>query len=390
MYKIEIKKIVALVVFAAALTGCNRKKEQVPQQEQGVQNYNVVQVLPQSVSIYTDLPATLQGQEVIEIRPKVEGYLEEVFVDEGAVVSKGQKLFRISSPQYEQELRSAQAGINTAQADVDAAQMTVNKTRPLVEKEIISEYELQSAEYTLKSKKAALAQAKATLANARANLGYTLITAPANGVIGTLPYKKGSLVSSTSANPLTSLSADGNIYAYFSMNEKQLLDFNREFKGNTLQQKLASLPKVQLVLSDGSVYNHPGKIQTASGLISTETGSVNFRAIYPNTEFLLQSGGSASVRLPHNIKHALVIPQSATYELLNKRMVYVLSADNKVASKAITVTPTNDGQYFVVTQGLASGEKLVLNGLTTLKDGDEIQPKQANPKNIYANLKVTE
>lgn len=390
MYKIEIKKIAALVVLATAFMACNGKKQQAPQQAQGAQKYNVVQVLPKSVSIYTDLPATLQGQEVIEIRPKVEGYLEEVFVDEGAAVRKGQKLFRISSPQYEQELRSAEAGINTAQADVDAAQMTVNKTRPLVEKEIISEYELQSAEYTLKSKKAALAQAKATLANARANVGYTLITAPANGVIGTLPYKKGSLVSSTSASPLTSLSADGNVYAYFSMNEKQLLDFNREFKGGTLQQKLLSLPEVQLVLADGSLYNHAGKIETASGLISTETGSVNFRAIYPNTEFLLQSGGSASVRLPHNIKEALVIPQSATYELLNKRMIYVLGADNKVASKAITVTPTNDGQYFVVTGGLTSGESVVLNGLTSLKDGAEIQPQQANPKDVYANLKAKE
>ncbi|GAA0561973.1 efflux RND transporter periplasmic adaptor subunit [Chitinophaga japonensis] len=350
------------------------------------QQYSVLQITAQPVSVHTDYPATLQGEEVVEIRPKIEGYLEEQYVDEGARVKRGQKLFRISNPQYEQELRSAEAGVNTAQADIKSAELTVNKTKPLVEKEIISKYELDAAEYTLQSKKAALAQAQATLANARANLGYTIITSPSNGIIGTIPYKKGSLVSSTSTDPLTTLSADKGIYAYFAFNEKQLLEFNRTFKGATVQDKLRNLPAVQLVLADGTLYNQTGKVETASGLLTTETGSSNFRATFPNPDALLKSGGSAIVRIPRSINDALLIPQSATYELQDKRLVYTVGNDNKVLSKAIITTPTDDGKFFIVTDGLANGDKIVLDGLTSLKDSMAIKPAMANPQTIYSAL----
>ena len=173
--------------------------------------------------MFTDYPATIQGQQNIEIRPKIDGYIETIYVDEGATVKKGQLLFRINAPQYEQEVRTAQADIKIAQADVNAAQMQVNKVRPLVEKGIISKYELESAQYTLEARQAALAQAQARLANARTNLSYTSVTSPVNGVVGTFPYKIGSLVSSNTAQPLTTVSNIGNIYAYFSLNEKQSL-----------------------------------------------------------------------------------------------------------------------------------------------------------------------
>lgn len=385
MNKKNILQLLCLT-FPLSLTilGCSQKK--TAQQTVEVQAYDVLELTPQQVSIHTDYPATLQGEEVIEIRPRIEGYLEELYVDEGARVTKGQRLFRISSPQYEQELRSAQAGIHTAQADVDAAEMTVRKTRPLVEKEIISEYELESAEYTLKAKKAALAQANATLANAQANLGYTIISSPANGVIGNIPNKKGSLVSSTSTNPLTTLAANKDIYAYFAFNEKQLLEFNRSFSGSTIQEKLAKLPPVQLILADGSLYDHTGAVQTASGLISTETGSVNFRATFPNTAYLLQSGGSATVRIPRQLDSALLVPQSATYELQDKRLVYTVGQDNKVFSKAITTTATNDGKYFIVETGLEQGDKVVLNGITGLRDSTVIEPHIVDAKSLFSNL----
>ncbi|WP_437921093.1 efflux RND transporter periplasmic adaptor subunit [Sphingobacterium sp. LRF_L2] len=367
-------------IFAITISACSQQPAQSTTSEE--QQHEVLQIEPQVVHIYTDYPATLQGEEVVEIRPRVEGYLEELYIDEGARVQKGQRLFRISSPQYEQELRSAQASIQTAQADVDAAEMTVRKTRPLVEKEIISAYELESAQYTLKAKKAALAQANATLANAQANLGYTIITSPADGIVGTIPYKKGSLVSSTSTSPLTTLSANKDMYVYFSLNEKQLLDFNRRFTGNTIQEKLKNLPAVQLILADGSMYEKTGIIQTASGLITTETGSSNFRAIFPNEGALLQSGGSATIRIPRQLDSALVVPQSATYELQDKRMIYTVGNDNRVLSRSITATSTNDGQYFIVESGLTKGEKVVLNGITGLKDSVLIVPHSVDPKNL--------
>lgn len=385
MKQIHLTAIAGLLLITAA-SSCKSKVAQ-PAASMQPQQYNVLAVQPQSVRIFTDYPATLQGQEVVEIRPKIDGYLEQQYVDEGARVRKGQLLFRISSPEYEQALRSAAAGINTAQANVDAAQMTVSKTRPLVDKEIISKYELQSAQYTLQAQQAALSQARATLANARANVSYLSITAPSDGIIGTIPYKRGSLVSGTSAEPLTTLSSDKAVYAYFALNEKQVLEFNRNFKGSSTQERINNLPPVQLVLADGTVYNHEGKIQTESGLITTETGSVNIRSVFSNPEAMLKSGGSASVRITRRIDTALIVPQSTTSELQDKRLVYVLQANNKVMSKAITTTATNDGKYFIVTSGLAAGDKIVINGGINLKDSTTIQPVTADVSTVYAGLK---
>src|SRR4051812_18186039 len=206
-----------------------------------VKDYPVLTVAPHATTLFSDFPATIQGQQNIEIRPKIDGYVQTIYVDEGATVRKGQRLFQISAPQYEQDVRTAEANIKIAVADVNAAQMQVNKVRPLVEKDIISKYELESAQYTLQAKQAALAQAKATLANARTNLGYTSVTSPVNGVVGNIPYKIGSLVSSNTAQPLTTVSNIGNIYAYFSVNEKQSLAFIKGTKGATTEERLASL-----------------------------------------------------------------------------------------------------------------------------------------------------
>jgi membrane fusion protein (multidrug efflux system) len=191
------------------------------------------------------------------------------------------------------------------------------------------------------------------------------------------------LVSGTSENPLTTLSVDKNMYAYFAFNEKQLLEFDRTYKGNTIQEKIKQLPAVQLVLSDGSLYSSKGKIETASGLLSTETGSLNFRAIFPNALNLLKSGASASIQIPQDYKDAILIPQSATYELQDKKLVYVLGKNNMVLSKAITSTSTNNGQFYLVNSGLAAGDKIVLSGITSLKDSIVIKPNLVSSETIF-------
>ncbi|TDS13187.1 membrane fusion protein (multidrug efflux system) [Sphingobacterium paludis] len=364
-----------LLIFSACKGGDKeQKKDEQPA------THAVLNIQPQETVVYTSYPASIQGQDVIEIRPRVEGYLEELYVDEGATVKKGQRLFRISSPQFEQEKRMAQAAIQTAQADVDAAEMMVRKTRPLVEKEIISEYELESADYALQAKKAALAQARANLANAQANLGFTIISSPSDGIIGTIPYRKGSLVSTSSTSPLTFLSSNKDMYAYFSLDEKQLLAFNRQFEGKTIQEKLKNLPAVELILADGSSYEQQGQVQTASGLLTAQTGSANFRATFPNPSAVLQSGGSAILRIPRKIDHAIIIPQSCTYEVQDKRMVYVIHKDNRVRSQAIVATATNDGKHFIVEKGLSEGDAVVLSGMANLKDSVLITPKETPQK----------
>jgi len=322
--------------------------------------------------LQSEYPAMLQGQQNIEIRPKIDGYIEHIYIDEGATVKKGQLLFKISAPQYEQDVKNALAAINTAEADVNTAELQVEKTKPLVDRHIISEYELKSAENALKIKQAVLLQAKTTLANAQTNLAYGTISSPVDGVAGTLPYKLGSLVSSTTTSPLTMISNISRVYAYFSMNEKQLLDFSRQYKGSTLDEKLKQLPLVDLILSDGTKY--------------PETGAATFRATFPNPVGLIRSGGSGLVALPVTVNNALLIPQQSTYELQGKRFVYRVDS-SKVKSAEIATMTSAAGQYFVVTSGLNPGDTIVFEAATPIPDGTPIQPQLQPKAQIYKDLK---
>ncbi|WP_074487745.1 efflux RND transporter periplasmic adaptor subunit [Mucilaginibacter polytrichastri] len=349
-------------------------------------SYQVFTVSPQSATLNNDYPATLQGEQNIEIRPKVDGFVDKIYIDEGSVVKKGQLLFRLSAPQYQQDVNNSAAAISSAEADVSVAQLAVNKAKPLVEKDIISHYELESAEYTLASRKAALAQARATLNTAKVNLGYTAITSPVNGVVGTIPFKIGSLVSSTNTQPLTTVSNIGKVYAYFSLNEKQLLEFSRTVKGSTLNQKLANTPPVILILSDGTTYPEKGRVETIAGLIDTETGSASFRATFPNPVGLLRSGSSANVRIPQQVKDGILIPQRSAYELQGKHFVYVLGANDIVKSVEIEIMDLTAGQFYVVTSGLKNGDKIVYDGTSSLKDSAKIKPEAMDAGKVYQDI----
>ena len=351
-----------------------------------VKDYPVLTIIPHTTTLFSDFPATVQGQQNIEIRPKIDGYIQAIYVDEGATVRKGQRLFLISAPQYEQMVRTAQADIKIAQANVNAAEMQVNKVRPLVEKDIISKFELESAQYTLQARQAALAQARATLANAKTNLGYTSVTSPVNGVVGTIPYRIGSLVSSNTAQPLTTVSNIGNIYAYFSINEKQALDYAKNNPGKTLHDRLAHIPPVSLILSTGTEFPQKGRIETASGLINTQTGSVSVRATFPNPGNIIRSGSSGVVRIPRTVDSAILVPQKATFEVQGKKFVYIAESTGTVRSSEIKVMDSGNGQYFVVTEGVKPGEKVVLEGVASLKEGAPIKPVEVNADSVYQQV----
>lgn len=350
-------------------------------------NYQVFTVSTQTATLNSDYPAILQGEQNIEIRTKVDGFVDKIYIDEGSVVKKGQLLFSINAPQYQQNVNNYAAAINSAEADINSAQLMVNKTKPLVEKEIISHYELESAELALKIKQASLEQAKTAFNTAKINLGYTKIYSPVNGVVGSLPYKLGSLVSSTNTSPLTTISNIGNVYAYFSLNEKQLLNFLRDAKGSTTKEKLLSMPAVTLILADGTVYPEQGKIETINGLISTETGSASFRATFPNSLGLLRSGGSASVRIPAQIKNGLLVPQKSTYELQGQKFVYLLGQNNIVKSAEIDINNIPAGQFYVVTNGLKVGDKIVYDGTSSLRDSTKITPQLMATDKVYQGAK---
>jgi membrane fusion protein, multidrug efflux system len=351
-----------------------------------VKSYQVITVQPQTAELHTDFPATIEGQQIVEIRPRVDGYIEQIYVDEGAVVRKGQNLFRINSDIFTQQVRTAEANVRIAQSNVSNAQMKVSQVRPLVEKDIISKYELETAQINLQSMRASLAAAQAQLKNARTNLSYSLVTSPVNGVIGRIPYKVGALVSSNIPEPLTTVASVAKMYAYFSMNEKQVLDFTKSTGGNTLQAKLAKLPAVELILPDGSEYPQKGRIETASALINTETGSSNFRATFPNPLGLLRSGSTGTVRIPTVLSNTILVPQKSTYEIQGKRFVYLLTADS-VKSTPVQVNPSASGLSFVVQEGLKAGDKIVIEGIAGLREGAKIKPVEVNADSLFNSLK---
>ncbi|SHL78847.1 efflux RND transporter periplasmic adaptor subunit [Flavobacterium saccharophilum] len=388
MNKQSFLSILAASVIIASCGNKNDKSAQAGGAPE-IKEYKTLTLEPKTATLYADFPATIQGQQNIEIRPRVEGYIDKIFVDEGAVVKTGQPLFKISAPEYEQEVRTASASIKSAQASVSAAKLAVNKVKPLVEKGIISKYDLESAQYNYESAMATLAQANAALVNAKTNLGYTTVTSPVNGVVGSIPFRLGSLVSSNTADPLTTVSSIGNVYAYFALNEKKLLDFTQSTAspGTTLAQKIKNMPEVSLLLSDGTTYPEKGRVETVNGLINTETGSVTFRARFANPKSIIRSGSSTTVRIPNEVVEKIIIPQSATFELQDKIFAVIVGKDGKTKNVNITVLENTAGNYYVVTSGLKTGDQIVLEGVASLKDGSEIKPQNQNPETVYADLK---
>jgi membrane fusion protein (multidrug efflux system) len=376
-------KITATMAFLFFLAACqgDKKGAHPPSKPQ---TYSELTLGPRSATIYNDVPATIEGIEIVQLRPMVDGYLEQIFVPEGANVNKGQLLFKIQNPVYDEAVITARAAIQSAQANVDAAKMNVEKVRPLVEKDIVSKYELDAAQFTLKSQEAALDEANATLRNAQTNVGYTTLRSPITGVMGPIPYKIGDLVSSTTSSALASLSRIDQVFAYFSLTEKQLLNLSNRVPGVTLQDKLDQLPVVSLVLADGSQYPQKGKLMTASGFITTGTGTVSLKAQFANPTGLIRSGASTVVRIPRTIDTALLVPQSATYELQDKHFVYLVIEGNKVISLPIAGSATNDGKFLVVTQGLKRGDRILLNGFN-LKDSTLVVPRPVNADSLYGN-----
>ena len=333
----------------------------------------VMTVEPTSQELNSAYPATIKGQQDIEIRARVSGYITKLCVDEGAVVHKGQPLFLIDAVPYQKAVQAAEAAVEVAKANVATTQLTVDSKTELHAQNIISDYDLQTAKNSLASAKAALAQAEAQLASAHNDLSYTTITSPSDGVVGTIPFRVGSLVGTTTQEPLTVVSDINKMFVYFSMNEKQLLALTRQ-KDGSVNSMIGAMPEVQLQLADGTMYPAKGKIETLSGVIDLSTGAVQMRATVPNAQRLLRSGGTGTVLIPSVLDSALLIPQSATYEVQDKKFVYVLGDSSKVKNTEITVFPLDNGKQYVVTSGLKPGEQVVVEGVATLRDGMPIQP----------------
>lgn len=370
--------VYTLLLTSLFLASCRPAHDQG--QQDHPQEFPVLQLQPQKTTLSIEYPAILQGEQTVEIRSKVDGYVEQVYVTEGTNVNKGQPLFKIDANSYQQEVNNKKAAVLAAEANLETASIQTQRTKTLVERKIVNSFELTSAANIERVKRAELNQAKADLSSAKSKLAYTNIVSPITGVVGSLPYKIGSLVSSTSETALTTIANTKRIYAYFSLSQQQLASFLNKYEGQKINDKFKNMPEVSLIMADGATYPVKGRIETLSGVLNASTGSANFKAVFPNPEARLWSGASATLSIPTPLNSALMVPKKSAFELQGKYFVFTVDAENTVHNTAIDIMETTTEQDYVVTKGLKAGEKIITEGLGNLKDGMKIKPVPSSTK----------
>ena len=357
----------ALVACCMAVVSCG----QAPTQQRASE-YSVQPITTTDRTIPTNYSATIRGRQDIAIYPQVSGTISQVCITEGQRVTKGQTLFIIDQVPYKAALRTAEANVEAAKAAVATAQLTYDSKKELFSRNVVSQYDLSTAENSLLTAKAQLAQADAALVNAANNLSYTVVKAPSNGVVGTLPYRVGALVSASIPQPLTTVSDNSTMYVYFSMTAKQQLNLTRRY--GSIAETLKNMPDVQLQLNDGTVYDQTGRVESISGVVDTSTGSVQLRAVFPNENGLLLSGSTGNIIMPNLYKDCIVVPQTATFEIQDKVYVYKL-VDGKATSSMIEVEKISNGREYIVTAGLTPGEVIITEGVGLMREGTPVVPK---------------
>lgn len=361
--------MISVGVVAMLLSACGGTTESSEAVE-----YPILSVSTSNETLDKSYSATIRGRQDIDIYPQISGKITSVRVKEGEVVRKGQTLFVIDRVPYEAALRVAEANLAAAKVGVESAELEYNSTKELFANDVVSSYELQQSLNSLHSAQATLAQMEAQQIDAANNLSYTEVTSPSNGVVGTIPYREGALVSASMATPLTTVSDNSEMYVYFSMDENSLLDMLQQY--GSVEKALAQMPDVQLQLSNGSIYNHTGRVESISGVISQTTGTVSLRAIFANPDRLLHSGANGSILFPEHYDNVITIPQESTFELQDKVLVYKVE-DGVTRSTQITVSPINDGRKYIVTGGLEVGDQIIAAGAGLLKEGMPVKAAAA-------------
>ena len=377
-YLLPLAGLFLLVTIQACKTSSGSE-----QMAETPQRLPVLTLHPQTATTYDEYPASVEGSKDIEIRPQVDGQLEHIYVDEGAYVQQGQPLFRINARVYTEQLNNAKAMLAAAEANLTNARIDVGKLTPLVKNQVLSDVQLNAALAAERAAEANVLQAKALVESAQINLGYTVISAPVSGYIGRIPFKMGSLVGTTTPEPLTVLSEIRNVFAYFSLSENDFIGFKNRVAGTTIADKISQLPPVELVLSDGSTYAQKGKVELVSGQFDDRTGTITFRAVFPNEEGLLRSGNTGKIRIPNVSPSVILIPQEATFELQDKVFVFALADSNRVESRPIPIAGRS-GTHYLVESGVKPGDRIVYAGLDRLQEGTRIIPEPVASDSLIA------
>ena len=359
-----------LLIVLAGLSIASCKSRTV---EEETSDYKTLTVKLENRTLMQGYSARLDGQQVVEVRPQVSGLITRICIDEGQKVRKGQVLFVIDQVPYQAALAEATANVKSAEANLATAKLNLESTEVLREKNVVQDYDLNAARNELTVAEAALAQAQAQEMSARNNLSYTEVKSPVDGIASMIAYRVGALVSSSISEPLVTLSDDSNVYAYFSLNESQITSLTEQY--GSLEEFMKRMEDVELQMAGGRMYGKKGHISAVSGIVTTGTGTVVLRADFPNDRGLLRSGGSATVMVPTTLAQAVVIPQSATYELQNKTFVYKV-VNGKAQSAPVTLYRLNNGTEYVVEEGLQPGDVIIAEGAGLVKEGVNVNIKQ--------------
>lgn len=356
---------ITLLAIAMFLVSCGKNRHNESENQQ----FNLMEIKPQNITLSNTYSASIRGQQDIRIIPRVDGYLTEVLIREGERVRKGQTLFIIDQVSYKAALQAAKANVAVSEAGVANAELIYNSKKALFDKKVVSTFDLVSAENVLKTAKANFLLAKSQEDAAQNNLSFTIIKSPSDGIVGKIPYRKGDYVSPGIKDGLTIVADNSQMYVYFSMTERQILDLHKEY--SDIERAINQMPDVTLELSNNSIYAHRGKIESISGVIDASTGTASIRASFPNKEGVLLSGGAGRIIVPYYYNSAIIIPQEATFEILNKTYVYKV-VDGIAVSTIIDVEQISNGKEYIVTKGLSVGDTIIADGAGLIQEGTKV------------------
>ena len=367
MKKLTIIRTMPYVLLAVMLfTSCGEKK----QQRHDAAQYQTMVVSRKDMTLQRQFSARITGRQIVEVRPQVSGCITRICTGEGEAVKKGQLLFVIDQVPYRAALEVAVAARKSAEARLATAKMNYENETQLQEGRVVSDVSVTTMRNALLEAEAALAQAKAQEVNARNNLSYTEVKSPVSGVASMIPWHVGSLVGSNISEPLVTVADDSEVYVYFSISESQALDLVAQY--GSIDAFISKAPAIGLRMNNGQEYDQQGRISAVSGTVDAKTGAVTLRATFPNAGGLLHHGGSATVVVPTQRTNCIVIPQEATYELQNRSFVYRV-VDGKTKATAVTLFPQNNGQEYIVEDGLNAGDTIIAEGAGLLKEGIEVK-----------------
>lgn len=363
-------------VMACGLTACGDKKKG----ERDAAEYQTMVVSKKDMMLTQPYSARLTGRQIVEIRPQVTGNITRILTAEGKTVRKGQTLFIIDQTPFQAALEVAIANRQSAEAKLSTAKMNYDSQLKLKEGSVVSDFSVETTRHELLEAQAALVQAQAQEKNARWQLSCTEVKSPVDGVASMIPWHVGALVGSNISEPLVTVADDSQMYAYFSVTERAVINLIDRY-GSTADF-INKAPSIKLRLASGTEYPVEGRIDAVSGTVDAQTGAVTLRATFANPQHLLRDGGSATVLVPSDHKDCIVIPQEATYELQNRTFVYRV-VDGKTKATAVTLFPQNNGKEYIVEDGLSVGDTIIAEGAGLLKDGIEIGGKKHERKNIH-------